>query len=151
MLYEYVLGMAATFREVTAYSGVDENLPTGGQGIVVPSGGSTLVILQDGGGLDVRSTIPSKVYVYEFKTRQERTGAVRNASNPSEAMRRFDDDSWRIFRVKADAPVGFDKVRVEAKRTKADKAEATLKVIVLNKRAVKLPFVRLRSAMASSW
>ena len=133
-----VLGMAATFREVTAYSGVDENLPTGGQGIVVPSGGSTLVILQDGRGLDVRSTIPSKVYVYEFKTRQERAGAVRNASNPSEAMRRFDDDSWRIFRVKADAPVGFDKVRVEAKRTKADKAEATLKVIVLDKKTVKV-------------
>jgi len=138
MLYEYVLGMAATFREVTAYSGVDENLPTGGQGIVVPSGGSTLVILQDGRGLDVRSTIPSKVYVYEFKTRQERTGAVRNASNPSEAMRRFDDDSWRIFRVKADAPVGFDKVRVEAKRTKADKAETMLKVIVLDKKTVKV-------------
>ena len=130
--------MAATFREVTAYSGVDENLPTGGQGIVVPSGGSTLVILQDGRGLDVRSTIPSKVYVYEFKTRQERAGAVRNASNPSEAMRRFDDDSWRIFRVKADAPVGFDKVRVEAKRTKADKAETTLKVIVLDKKTVKV-------------
>ena len=130
--------MAATFREVTAYSGVDENLPTGGQGIVVPSGGSTLVILQDGRGLDVRSTIPSKVYVYEFKTRQERTGAVRNASNPSEAMRRFDDDSWRIFRVKADAPVGFDKVKVEAKRTKAGKAEATLKVIVLDKKTVKV-------------
>ena len=130
--------MAATFREVTAYSGVDENLPTGGQGIVVPSGGSTLVILQDGRGLDVRSTIPSKVYAYEFKTRQERAGAVRNASNPSEAMRRFDDDSWRIFRVKADAPVGFDKVRVEAKRTKADKAEATLKVIVLDKKTVKV-------------
>jgi hypothetical protein len=30
-----------TFREVTAYSGVDENLPSGGQGIVIPSGGST--------------------------------------------------------------------------------------------------------------
>ena len=130
--------MAATFREVTAYSGVDENLPTGGQGIVVPSGGSTLVILQDGRGLDVRSTLPSKVYVYEFKTRQERAGAVRNASNPSEATRRFDDDSWRIFRVKADAPVGFDKVKVEAKRTKADKAETTLKVIVLDKKTVKV-------------
>ena len=130
--------MAATFREVTSDSGVDENLPTGGQGIVVPSGGSTLVILQDGRGLDVRSTIPSKVYVYEFKTRQERAGAVRNASNPSEAMRRFDDDSWRIFRVKADAPVGIDKVRVEAKRTKAHQAETTLKVIVLDKKTLKV-------------
>ena len=130
--------MAATFREVTSDSGVDENLPTGGQGIVVPSGGSTLVILQDGRGLDVRSTIPSKVYVYEFKTRQERAGAVRNTSNPSEAMRRFDDDSWRIFRVKADAPVGIDKVRVEAKRTKAHQAETTLKVIVLDKKTLKV-------------
>jgi hypothetical protein len=73
----------------------------------------------------VRSTMPSKVYVYEFKTKHERATVARNASNPSEAVRRFDDDSWRIFRIKADAPVGFDKVRVEAKKAKADKAEAT--------------------------
>jgi hypothetical protein len=130
--------MAAAFREVAPYSGVDENLPTGGQGIVVPSSGSTLVILEDAKGLDVRSTIPSKVYVYEFKTKQERAEATRNASNPSEAVRRFDNDSWRIFRIKADAPVGFDKVRVEAKKTKAHKAEATLKVIVLDKKRVKV-------------
>jgi hypothetical protein len=130
--------MAAAFREVAAYSGVDENLPTGGQGIVVPSGGSTLVILEGARGLDVRSTIPSKVHVYEVKKRLERAEAARNASNPSEAMRRFDDDSWRIFRIKADAPVGFDKVRVEAKNTKTHKAEATLKVIVLDNKTVKV-------------
>jgi hypothetical protein len=97
-----------------------------------------VVILDGGRGLDVRSTMPSKVYVYEFKTKQERAGAARNASNPSEAVRRFDDGSWRIFRIKADAPVGFDKVRVEAKNTKASKAEATLKVIVLDKKTVKV-------------
>jgi hypothetical protein len=130
--------MAAAFREVAAYSGVDENLPTGGQGIVVPSGGSTLVILEGARGLDVRSTIPSKVHVYEVKKSLERAEAARNASNPSEAMRRFDDDSWRIFRIKADAPVGFDKVRVEAKNTKTHKAEATLKVIVLDNKTVKV-------------
>ena len=128
----------ATFRKVTAYSGVDENLPSGGQGIVIPSGGSTLVILEDGRGLDVRSTVPSKVQVYEFKKRQERAGAAQNASNPSEAMRRFDEDSWRIFRIKADAPVGFDKVRVEAKNPKTHKADATLKVLVLDKKTVKV-------------
>ena len=49
--YSIVLGMAAIFREVAVYSGVDENLPTGGQGIVVPSGGSTPVILEDGNAL----------------------------------------------------------------------------------------------------
>jgi hypothetical protein len=87
--------MAAAFREVAAYSGVDENLPTGGQGIVVPSGGSTLVILENARNLEVRSTVPSKVHVYEFKKRQERAVAAQNASNPSEAMRRFDEDSWR--------------------------------------------------------
>jgi hypothetical protein len=64
--YSIILGMAAIFREAAPYSGVGENLPTTGQGIVVPSGGSTLVILEDGGGLDVRSTMRSKVYVYEF-------------------------------------------------------------------------------------
>ena len=107
-----VLIMAAAFREVAPYSGVDENLPTGGQGIVVPSSGSTLVILEDAKGLDVRSTIPSKVYVYEFKTRQERAAAARNAFNPSEATRRLDDGSWRMFRIKAEAAVGFDTVKV---------------------------------------
>ena len=90
------------------------------------------MILEDGRGLDVRSTMPSKVYVYEFKTKQERDGAARNASNPSEAVRRFDDGSWRIFRIKADAPVGFDTVKVEAK--KARKTEATLKVVVVDKK-----------------
>lgn len=128
--------MSAIFREVAPYSGVDENLPTGVQGIVVPSGGSTLAILQDGRGLDVRSTLPSKVHVYEFKTKQERAAVARNAPNPSEAAGRFDDGSWRIFRIKADAPVGFDTVRVEAK--KASKAEATLKVLVLDKKTVKV-------------
>src|ERR1700756_551720 len=108
--------MGPMFREVAAYSGVDENLPTSGQGIVVPSGGSTLVILEDAKGFDVRSTIPSKVDVYEFKTKQERADAAKNASNPSEAIRRFDDGSWRIFRIKADVPVGFDTVKVEAKK-----------------------------------
>ena len=39
---------------------------------------------------------------------------------------------------KADAPVGFDKVRLEAKKMKAHKAEATLKVIVLDKKTVKV-------------
>jgi hypothetical protein len=130
-----VLGMPAIFREVAPYSGVDENLSTGVQGIVVPSGGSTLVILQDGKGLDVRATSPSKVHVYEFKTEQERAAPARNASNPSEAVRRFNDGSWRIFRIKGDAPVGFDTVQVEAK--KARKAEATLKVVVLDKKTVK--------------
>jgi hypothetical protein len=133
-----VLGMSANFRELAAYSGVDESLPTGGQGIVVPNGGSTLMILEDGRGLDVRSTVPSKVYVYGFKAKQERAAAARNASNPSEAMRRFDDGFWRTFRIKADAPVGFDTVRVEAKNPKAHKVEATLKVIVLDKKTVKV-------------
>jgi hypothetical protein len=130
--------MAANFREVASCSGVDENLPTGGQGIVVPSGGSTLVILEDARGLEVRSTLPSKVNVYEFTKRQERAAAAQNASNSAEAMRRFDEDSWRIFKIKADAPVGFDKVKVEAKNTKSGKAEATLKVIVLDKKTVKV-------------
>jgi hypothetical protein len=70
--------MSANFREVAAYSGLDEKLPSCGQGIVILSGGSTLVILEDAKGLDVRSTIPSKVHVYEFTTKQGRAGAQRN-------------------------------------------------------------------------
>jgi hypothetical protein len=138
--------MAANFREVAAYSGVDDKLPSGGQGIVIPSGGSTLVILEDAKGLDVQSTIPSKIHVYEFTTKQERAGAAKNASNPAEALRRFEENSWRIFRIKADAPVGIDKAKVEAKNTKTGKAEATLKVIVLSKKTVK---VAIRPAQVS--
>src|SRR6476661_6856370 len=85
----------ATFREVTAYSGVDENLPSGGQGIVIPSGGSTLVILEDGRGLDVRSTVPSKVQVYEFKKRRNEPGRHKT---PRILPRRC-DDSMRILGV----------------------------------------------------
>ena len=132
-----VFGMA-TFREVAPNSGVDEKLPSGSsQGIVVPSGGSTLVILQDGKGLDVRSSVPSKVDVHEFKTEHERSDAAKNASNPSEAKQRFGDGSWRIFRIKADKPVGLDKVVVEAKNAKGT-AEATLKVLVVEKKTVKV-------------
>jgi hypothetical protein len=129
--------MAATFREVAVYSGVDESLPTGGQGIVVPSGRSNLVILQDGKGLVVQSTVPSKIEVYEFKKKQERADVAKNASNPADAVRRFEEDSWRIFRIKAHAPVGLDKVTVEAKNAKG-KAEATLKVLVVEKKPVKV-------------
>jgi hypothetical protein len=136
--------MAAMFREVAAYSGVDEKLPSKGnpQGIIVPSlttnpGASTLVILEGGNGLTVQSTLPSQVHVYEFKTKQERADATRNATNPSDAMRRLEAGSWRIFRITGDKPVGFDKVTVEAKN-KADQSEATLKVIVLLKKTVKV-------------
>jgi hypothetical protein len=111
------LGMAAKFREV-ARIWVDENLPSGGQGIVVPSRGSMLVILQDGKGLKVQSTLPPKVRVYEFQTNQEQSEMAKKALNPSEAKQRFGDGSWRIFRIEADAPVGLDKVKVEAKNTK---------------------------------
>jgi hypothetical protein len=134
--------MAAMFREVAAYSGVDEKLPTKGQGIVIPSlttnpGASTLVILEGGNGLTVQSTLPAQVHVYEFKTKQERADATRNATNPSDAIRRLEAGSWRIFSIKGDVPVGIDKVKVEAKNN-ANNAEATLKVIVLEKKTVKV-------------
>ena len=129
--------MAAKFREVAPYTGVDENLPSRGQGIVVPSHGSTLVILQDGKGLKVKSTLPPKVRVYEFQTNQEQSEMARKASNPSEAKQRFGDGSWRIFRIEADAPVGLDNVKVEAKNTKGS-VEATLKVLVVEKKPVKV-------------
>ena len=128
--------MAARFREVAPYRGIDENLPSGGQGMVIPSGGSNLVILQDGKGLKVQSTLHPKVRVYEF-TNQEQTDAAKNAANPSEAKQRFGDGSWRIFRIKADKPVGLDKVTVEAKNPKGN-AEATLKVLVVEKKPVKV-------------
>jgi hypothetical protein len=127
----------ATFREVAPNSGVDEKLPSGAQGIVIPSGGSRLVILQDGKGLKVKSTLPSEVHVHELTKNQEQSDAAKKAANPSEAKQRFGDGSWRIFRIKADKPVGLDKVTVEAKNAKGT-AEATLKVLVVEKKTVKV-------------
>jgi hypothetical protein len=48
--------MAAKFREVTKYSGVDEDLSPSYQGIVVPLKGANQVMLGDGAGLTVRRT-----------------------------------------------------------------------------------------------
>jgi hypothetical protein len=127
----------ATFREVAPNSGVDEKLPSGGQGIVIPSGGSTMVILQDGKGLKVKSTLPSKIHVHELTKNQEQSDAAKKAANPSEAKQRFGDGSWRIFSIKADKPVGLDTVTVEAKNAKGT-AEATLKVLVVEKKTVKV-------------
>ena len=129
--------MGATFRELAPNSGVDENLPSGGQGIVVPSGGSTLVILQDGKGLNVQATVPSKVHVHEFTTKQEHADAAKSAANPAEAAQRLGAGSWRIFRIKADKPVGLDKVTVDAKNARGT-AEARLKVLVVEKKTVKV-------------
>jgi hypothetical protein len=81
--------------------------------------------------------LPSQVHVYEFKAKQERADATRNATNPSDAIRRLEAGSWRIFRITGDRPVGIDKVTVEAKN-QAGKSEATLKVIVLEKKTVKV-------------
>jgi hypothetical protein len=86
-----VLGMAANFREVAACSGVDENLPTGAQGIVVPSGGSTLVILEDARGLDVRSTCPQRCM--STSSRQNRNALCQHGT-PRTPPRRCDYSRW---------------------------------------------------------
>ena len=64
-------------------------------------------ILEDAKGLDVRPPCPQRFMSTSSRQDKNARGGTERASNPSEAMRRFDDDSWRIFRVKADAPVGL--------------------------------------------
>jgi hypothetical protein len=40
--------MPPTFQQLITYRGVDEHIPTGGGGIIVPLGGSNTVILATG-------------------------------------------------------------------------------------------------------
>ena len=58
--------MSAKFRELTRYSGVDEDLDRSYQGIVVPLKGSNRVMLSDGAGHKVSSNLPSIVKVKEI-------------------------------------------------------------------------------------
>jgi hypothetical protein len=122
----------ATFH-VTAYSRGRETCRVAGKGCH-PERRSTLVILEDGRGLDVRSTVPSRFKSTGFKA----AGTGRAADLRSfQGMRRF-MGFLAYLQDQADAPVGFDKVRVEAKNPKTHKADATLKVLVLDKKTVKV-------------
>jgi hypothetical protein len=118
--------MATKFREVTKYSGVDEDLSPSYQGLVIPLKATSLVMLSDGAGLTVRSNVPSMVKVREITSKYPGTlTADQTTSLKSGAL--------RLFEITAEVVAGMDKAYVTAKDSKGGE-KAKLKVLVLRPR-----------------
>ena len=118
--------MAAKFREVTKYSGVDEDLSPNYQGIVVPLKGANPVMLGDGAGLTVRANLPSMVKVKEITSNYP-------ASLTADQTANLKSGALRLFEISADVVPGMDKAYVTAKDSKGVE-KAKLKVLVLRPR-----------------
>lgn len=123
--------MLARFGEVFPNSGVDEHTPTGNVGMIVPLRGSNFVALGGGQDLVVTSTNPVLIKTEEVLRWPL---AVASMILPISLL----IGSVRIFRVKSFGLTGIDKVKVEAKNPKTSKVEATLKVLVLKEKVVKI-------------
>ena len=100
--------MAAKFREVTKYSGVDEDLSPSYQGIVVPLKGANQVMLGNGAGLTVRANLPSMVNVKEITSNYP-------ASLTADQTANLKSGALRLFEISADVVPGMDKAYVTAK------------------------------------
>jgi hypothetical protein len=118
--------MAAKFREVTKYSGVDEDLSPSYQGIVVPLKGANQVMLGDGAGLTVRANLPSMVKVKEITSNYPVSLTANQTAN-------LKSGAVRLFEISADVVPGMDKAYVTAKDSKGVE-KAKLKVLVLRPR-----------------
>jgi hypothetical protein len=118
--------MSAKFREVTKYSGVDEDLNPNYQGMVVPLKGSALVLLAEGVGLKVNSNLPSMVKVREITSNYPGSVTTEQVKNLKSGM-------FRLFEISADAVPGMDKATITAKDSRGVE-KAKLKVLVLRPR-----------------
>jgi len=117
--------MVAKFREVTPYSGVDENLTADTAGMIVALKGSNLVKLVDGADLDVVCSDKSRSLVLLDEITDKHQIALANVVNSTPGP-------FRLFKVTARGVPGMDKVAVEAFAKGTSKlAQAKLKVLVL--------------------
>src|SRR5260370_28215176 len=125
-----------TFRQVMPYKGVGEHIPTGNAGIIVPSGGSNTVILADGSGLKVASTVGRAVQADEITN--PRTHPVWSMLVAVEiSIEKLKTGAVRVFNIVGNSPVGLDVAKVQATNTRA-RVEATLKVLVLRQMSIKI-------------
>jgi hypothetical protein len=122
--------MPAKFRQVTPYAGMDENLPSGGAGMIVALNGSNLVKLVDGAGLDVVCSDMTRSMVLLDEITDQHQMALANTVNPTAGP-------FRLFKVTAKSVPGMDKVAAEAfPKNNRKNAQAKLKVLVLRPREV---------------
>ena len=122
--------MPARFRRVASYAGVDESLPSGSAGIVVPLSGSNTVKLVDGASLNVVCSDKTRSLVLLDEITDQHQLTLANKQNPTAGP-------FRLFTVTGKGVPGMDKVTVDAFTTgKKPHAEATLKVLVLRPKEV---------------
>lgn len=136
--------MAAAFKEVWKWSGVDEKA-AGGSAMIVPYGGVNFVQLEGGSGLVVRVKKSGKTHsrpnvrivelddgakLGELATRRQAQMALRPECNVP--------DGRRTFAIYGDIPAGLRGAEVEAYSPGSKSVDARLRVIVLKPRPVKI-------------
>jgi len=133
--------MAAAFQEILPNSGFDSTTPTGGPGLVVPYKGSAVVMLDGGSKLKVDTGLKPMLAIDEIKD-QRYQHALVEAQYPSVSMDKalnlalLKTGALRIFKITGNALVGIG-AKIEAMNP-FKKSEATLKVIVLKQKRVKV-------------
>jgi hypothetical protein len=134
--------MSAEFKEVFANCGFDRQTPTGGPGIVIPQNGVSFVILDGGKDLKVAPTTNGMLRVDEIKDDQRHQSITnapypRKATDKAPALTMLKSGTSRLFKITANSHLGLG-VKIEAVDPKKKRAEATLKVIILKQKPVKI-------------
>ena len=125
------------FRQVLAFSGVDERTATGNVGIIVPLRGSNVVILADGPTLQVESTATPAVQVEEI-TDPRRHPIWSKLIAAALSFESLKARAIRVFKISGNSLAGIDVAKVVARNDSTRKVEATLKVLVLKQKLVKI-------------
>lgn len=136
--------MAAAFKEVWKWSGVDEKA-AGGPAMIVPYGGVSFVQLEGGSGLVVRVKKSAKA---NSRAKIRITELADAASHGELATRRQAQltlrpecsvpGGRRTFAMYGDIPAGAQGAEVEAFNPGTQSVDARLRVVVLKPRAVKI-------------
>jgi hypothetical protein len=143
--------MAARFRQIAPFDGVDEGVGPLGAAAIVPLGGSSLVFLEGGSSLHVASDAPSQAVVTEIKS-------VSGGGNVMSFVHKFGANAAllasilssggkQLFQISGRALAGASGVTIRAKNRKTGALEAQLQAIVLKPKPMK---VSLRQIQAFS-
>ncbi|MGH9740744.1 MAG: hypothetical protein ACRD51_00160 [Candidatus Acidiferrum sp.] len=127
----------AKFGQVWPCDGVDEHTAAGHVGIIVPLRGSNNVILMDGSALKVSSTRSPAVQVQEIDDPHAHP-IWADLVVAALAIGKLKVGAIRVFKVTGNSLVGIDVAEIRATNAHTSKVEATLKVIVLRQKLIRI-------------
>jgi hypothetical protein len=149
--FEGEIAMPAAFRQVSPFAGVDEMIPSGGAGIVVPWSEdrrkrSNAVLLVGGAGLHVASNLRHAVEAEEITDPQQLMALASELQlvyggaglSYSVSLELLKARAYRLYKVTANEVPGLDVAKVQATNPRSSRVEATLKVLVLREKLVKI-------------